>query len=63
MSKKFELDFTSFNDVCRQLGIKPFYFDKVEIDYQDEHHFKLTVKTWMDKLTRWYDDQIHGSVR
>jgi len=57
MTRKIMMDFTEFNQECKSLGLSPYFLDKVEIDFQDEEHLRLSVKNWEESLRRWLREQ------
>lgn len=57
MSNKIEINISQFNEGCKSLGLDPYPFDKVTINYQDREQFILSVKIWEDSLHRWISSQ------
>jgi len=57
MTGKTTMDFSEFNKRCRELGVDPYFFEKVDIDFQDADHLRLSVKNWQESLERWLRQQ------
>jgi len=57
--REIPFSFKEFNNKCRENGLRPFPFESMKIEIQDEHHLTLATKMLEKHLTEWWAEEGH----